>query len=173
VDAPKVADLLGVGRVWVKDESWRLGLPAFKIMGASWAVYRALEKRFGNLEGWEDLDELKERLAPLLPLTLAAATDGNHGRAVARMGKLLGFGARGTPHPPRDALHIDTGWFEKEPVCDLEFSEGRFPDPAGMVKRLRGQGFRVSLWQWPNMVLESKIVGEGREGGFLAKRANG
>ena len=95
VDAPGLADSLGVGKAWVKDESRRLGLPAFKILGASWAVYRALERHSGGVGGgWGDIDGLKERLAPLLPLTLAAATDGNHGRAVARMARLLGLGAR-------------------------------------------------------------------------------
>ena len=94
VDAPGLASALGVGRVWVKDESWRLGLPAFKILGASWAVYRALERRSGGIGEWCDVGGLRERLAPLLPMTLAAATDGNHGRAVARMAKLLGLGAR-------------------------------------------------------------------------------
>jgi diaminopropionate ammonia-lyase len=57
VDAPRLAESLGVGKVWVKDESSRLGLPAFKILGASWAVYRALEERLGD-EGfgrWEAL----------------------------------------------------------------------------------------------------------------------
>jgi diaminopropionate ammonia-lyase len=94
-DAPGLASALGVGRVWVKDESWRLGLPAFKILGASWAVYRALERRSGGSIGeWGDVEELRGRLGPLLPMTLAAATDGNHGRAVARMAKLLGLGAR-------------------------------------------------------------------------------
>lgn len=94
VEAPGLADSLGVGSVWVKDESWRLGLPAFKILGASWAVYRALERLSGGIGGWEDIEELRERLSHLLPLTLAAATDGNHGRAVARMAGLLGLGAR-------------------------------------------------------------------------------
>jgi diaminopropionate ammonia-lyase len=96
VDAPGLADSLGVGKVWVKDESWRLGLPAFKVLGASWAVYRALEEHSGGslLGEWRDLAELRERIRPLLPMTLAAATDGNHGRAVARIAKLLGFGAR-------------------------------------------------------------------------------
>ena len=94
VDAPGLANSLGVGRVWVKDESWRLGLPAFKILGASWAVYRALERHLGGIGTWEDLEGLSEHLAPFGPLTLAAATDGNHGRAVARMAKLLGLGAR-------------------------------------------------------------------------------
>src|SRR5215211_277719 len=48
VDAPGLADALGVGKVLVKDESSRLGLPAFKVLGASWAVYRALEERLGE-----------------------------------------------------------------------------------------------------------------------------
>jgi diaminopropionate ammonia-lyase len=94
VDAVALADSLGVAKVWVKDESWRLGLPAFKILGASWAVYRALEERAGGIGAWKDIDELKDHLASLLPITLAAATDGNHGRAVARMAKLLGLEAR-------------------------------------------------------------------------------
>jgi diaminopropionate ammonia-lyase len=54
LDTPGLAEALGVGKVLVKDESSRLGLPAFKVLGASWAVYRALEERlpggtFGGL----------------------------------------------------------------------------------------------------------------------------
>ena len=95
VDAPKLASALGVGKVFVKDESSRLGLPAFKVLGASWAVYRALEERLGeNFGGWEEIWELEERLEPLRPLSLVAATDGNHGRAVARVARLLGLGAK-------------------------------------------------------------------------------
>ena len=37
-EVPALAAELGVGRVFVKDESARLGLPAFKVPGASWAV---------------------------------------------------------------------------------------------------------------------------------------
>ena len=40
VDLPEVAKRLGVGRVVVKDEAERLGLPSYKILGASWATYR-------------------------------------------------------------------------------------------------------------------------------------
>ena len=92
--APSLAAELGLGRVWVKDESSRLGLPSFKILGASWGVYRALEKHVGGFEEWAHLDELADQLAPHRPLTLAAATDGNHGRAVARMAKLLDLSAK-------------------------------------------------------------------------------
>jgi diaminopropionate ammonia-lyase len=95
IDTPKLASALGVGKVFVKDESSRLRLPAFKILGASWAVYRALEERLGEDFGdWEEIWELEERLAPLRPLSLVAATDGNHGRAVARVARLLGLGAK-------------------------------------------------------------------------------
>jgi diaminopropionate ammonia-lyase len=93
-DAPALAAANGVERVWVKDESSRLGLPAFKMLGASWAAYRAVTARLGrDPEPWASLDELCQTLAPLRPLTLATATDGNHGRAVARMAALLGLDA--------------------------------------------------------------------------------
>lgn len=97
VDAPGIAEALGVGKVWVKDESSRLGLPAFKVLGASWAVYKALEERLLGGEGfvdWGTIEELEEKLEPLRPLSLVAATDGNHGRALARVARLLGLGAR-------------------------------------------------------------------------------
>jgi diaminopropionate ammonia-lyase len=45
IDAPALAGALGVGKVLVKDESSRLGFPAFKVLGTSWAVYRSLEER--------------------------------------------------------------------------------------------------------------------------------
>jgi diaminopropionate ammonia-lyase len=93
VDAPALAENLGIGRVWVKDESSRIGLPAFKILGASWAIYRELQKLVDDLDGWETLDDLSAKLAPIRPMTLSAATDGNHGRAVARMAALLDFDA--------------------------------------------------------------------------------
>ena len=95
VAAPPLARALDVGQVWVKDEASRLGLPAFKILGASWAAYRALAARLGAaLPPDADLATLRDRLRPLLPLTLVAATDGNHGRAVARVARWLGLAAR-------------------------------------------------------------------------------
>jgi diaminopropionate ammonia-lyase len=92
--APASARALGVAEVLVKDESARLGLPSFKVLGASWAVYRALLSRLGlSREQVPTLAALREVVAPLRPLSLAAATDGNHGRAVAHMAALLGVDA--------------------------------------------------------------------------------
>lgn len=94
VDAPAAAAALGVRRVLVKDESARLGMPSFKILGASWASFRALCALLDRApETVAGLDELRAALAPRRPLELVAATDGNHGRAVARMAKLLGLTA--------------------------------------------------------------------------------
>ena len=76
IDLPVLAAELGVGRVLAKDESLRLGLPAFKALGASWAIHRALRDRTDRG-----------------PVTVVTATDGNHGRAVARFARLLGHRA--------------------------------------------------------------------------------
>jgi diaminopropionate ammonia-lyase len=93
--AVRLAAELGVGELLVKCESERFGLPAFKMLGASWATYRAVCQHLGDEPGpWEDVDELARLLKGLLPFRLAAATDGNHGRAVARMARWLGFDAR-------------------------------------------------------------------------------
>jgi diaminopropionate ammonia-lyase len=94
VDAPVLARELDLVAVSVKDESHRLGLPSFKILGASWAVYQLLIRRLGHEPAWDALDDLRRALSPLGPLMLVAATDGNHGRAVAHMANLLGYGSR-------------------------------------------------------------------------------
>jgi diaminopropionate ammonia-lyase len=89
-DLPALAAELGLGAVALKDESDRLGLPAFKILGASWAVERALREQ----------PEVR---------TLVAASAGNHGRAVARVARTRGLAcrvflpARSAP-PRRDAI---------------------------------------------------------------------
>ncbi|BEL04602.1 diaminopropionate ammonia-lyase [Actinoplanes sichuanensis] len=72
VDLAETARQYGVARLFAKDESARLGLPAFKALGASWAIHRALQK-------------VTDR-----PVTIVTATDGNHGRAVARFAREFG-----------------------------------------------------------------------------------
>jgi diaminopropionate ammonia-lyase len=93
-DLPGLAAELGLAAACLKDESNRLGLPSFKVLGASWAVYRALLARLGAAaEEIPTFAALRDAAAAMRPLSLAAATDGNHGRAVAHMAALLGLGA--------------------------------------------------------------------------------
>jgi len=95
VALPAVAEQLGIGGITAKVEATRLGLPAFKILGASWAIYRELCRRLPGLETrWTTLDDLRREVAALGPLTFVAATDGNHGRAVAHMARLFGCDSR-------------------------------------------------------------------------------
>lgn len=94
VESPSAAAALGVGRVLVKDESLRLGLPSFKILGASWAVYRKIVEDTGIEEdSWDDIEGLRSQAGDALPDALVTATDGNHGRGVARVARWLGTGA--------------------------------------------------------------------------------
>lgn len=89
VALPEIADAIGVKAVFVKDESNRFGLPAFKALGASWGCFRAVALKLG-LPSTVSLEELSAQ-AKKHSLTLIAATEGNHGRAVAFMARLLGI----------------------------------------------------------------------------------
>ncbi|MCO6498637.1 MAG: alpha-xylosidase [Chitinophagaceae bacterium] len=50
---------------------------------------------------------------------------------------------------PCDVIHIDAGWFENGTNCDFKFNKQTFPDPEGMMRTLKEEGFRTSLWQIP------------------------
>lgn len=95
VRADSLASELGLSQVWVKDESDRLGMPSFKILGAAWATYRALQVLGGFTDDdWTDVEDLATVVSRTTPVRrLAAATDGNHGRAVARVARWLGMAA--------------------------------------------------------------------------------
>jgi diaminopropionate ammonia-lyase len=92
-EAPGTAAHLGLERLTLKLETERFGLPAFKLLGASWAVCRALSRHAGRDEPVSTFAQLRELAASLDGVTLVAATDGNHGRAVAHMARVLGLEA--------------------------------------------------------------------------------
>jgi len=70
---------------------------------------------------------------------------------------------------PCDIIHIDTGWFEKEWMCDWQFSKETFPNPQKMFKDLREMGFRVSLWQAPYVIDELDIYKDAKKKKVLAR----
>ncbi len=86
----------GVAEAWVKDESTRFGLKAFKVLGGSYAIARWLCWKLGkdiDRIAFEDLigADVRKRLGQI---TFATATDGNHGRGVAWVAQQLGQAAR-------------------------------------------------------------------------------
>ncbi len=50
---------------------------------------------------------------------------------------------------PCDVIHLDTGWFETDWLCEWKFNDDRFPNPEKFIHELKEKGFRVSLWQLP------------------------
>ncbi|MFD0825051.1 diaminopropionate ammonia-lyase [Neobacillus sp. M.A.Huq-85] len=88
----KLSKQLGVSNIWVKDESYRFGLNAFKVLGGSFAVGKYLAKKL-NVDiselSFEKLrsKEVKEKLEDI---TFVTATDGNHGRGIAWAANQLG-----------------------------------------------------------------------------------
>ncbi|TWH80562.1 diaminopropionate ammonia-lyase [Sedimentibacter saalensis] len=76
---------LGVGGIYVKDESYRFGLNAFKVLGGSYAIGNYLAKKLNKTIDqmpYEKLisEDIKKELGDIVFVT---ATDGNHGRGVA------------------------------------------------------------------------------------------
>lgn len=87
-----LADFYHLGGIYVKDESYRFGLNAFKVLGGSFAMAKHIAKQLGKDVGELDYQtftskELKKQLGEV---TFFTATDGNHGRGVAWAARQLG-----------------------------------------------------------------------------------
>lgn len=88
----ETAGILGVENIYVKDESYRFGLNAFKVLGGSYAMGNYLARKLGmsiSEMPYERLvsEEVKKELGDI---TFVTATDGNHGRGVAWTANRLG-----------------------------------------------------------------------------------
>ncbi len=89
VSLDKLSEKLGVGKIWVKDESYRFGLNSFKSLGGIYAIYKSLEKMASRNISISEIfsPSFKEGIGEL---TFSAATDGNHGLGVAWASMKLG-----------------------------------------------------------------------------------
>ncbi|MDD4048366.1 MAG: diaminopropionate ammonia-lyase [Clostridia bacterium] len=87
-----LAKEMGIENIWIKDESYRFGLNAFKVLGGAYAIGKYLSKKLGmdsNELSFEKLcsKEIKKKIGELV---FVSATDGNHGRGVAWAANRLG-----------------------------------------------------------------------------------
>ncbi|WP_294146478.1 diaminopropionate ammonia-lyase [uncultured Clostridium sp.] len=91
VELKNTAKAMGLGSIYVKDESYRFGLNAFKVLGGSYAIGNYLAKRLGKSITEMPYDKLisEEVRKELGDITFVTATDGNHGRGVAWTAKQL------------------------------------------------------------------------------------
>ncbi len=159
-DLPGLATAAGVGRLLAKDESSRLGLRSFKILGASWATYRVLCDRLGGEPDWSTPADLASIVAARLgPLRLVAATDGNHGRAVAHMARLLGLAA--TVLVPDDTAPARVAGIESE-GADVIVVPGTYDDAVAESAAMAADDVLVvSDTSWPGYEEPPRWVVEG------------
>lgn len=92
VTLENLAERLGVKSIYLKDESKRFGLNAFKVLGASYAIANEIGERIGTNVTKLSAESIlsKETKEKLGEVTFISATDGNHGRGVAWTAHQLG-----------------------------------------------------------------------------------
>ncbi len=71
-------------------------------------------------------------------------------------------------HYPCDVIHLDTGWFRTDWLCEWKFNPERFPDPKGFIQKLKKKGFRVSLWQLPYVAKGAEQLEEAKANQYIA-----
>lgn len=113
VNLEKLAEKIGVANIFIKDESHRFGLNAFKGLGASYAIHKLLQ-----------LDPSIE--------TFCTATDGNHGRAVAWSSRLHNKNAR--VFVPRDTTLARIKAIENEGAV-VEKINGNYEDTCAYARK--------------------------------------
>ena len=91
-----------VGAVFVKDESTRFGLKAFKALGSIWAIYKVISREL-KLDN-PTLDEIFQHRDELSEMTFATTTDGNHGKGVSWAAGL--FGCKSRVYMPKGTVEI-------------------------------------------------------------------
>ena len=127
VSLPGLAARLGVKGVYVKDESPRFGLNAFKGLGGSYALARTIARELGLPESvtFQDLQQpsVREKVAEMVFVT---TTDGNHGRGVAWAAKELGSTAHvylPTGSAPVRAQAIREAGAAEARILDLDYDD--------------------------------------------------
>lgn len=123
----ELANELGISDIWLKDESYRFGLNAFKSLGGSYAVGKYIAKKL-NMDisslSFEMLNSknIKEKLGDL---TFVTATDGNHGRGIAWFANQIG--QKSVVFMPKGSSEIRLNNIRKEgaeaSITDLNYDD--------------------------------------------------
>ena len=74
---------------------------------------------------------------------------------------------------PLSVFHFDCFWMREFHWCDFEWDPRTFPDPVGMLERLRARGLRISVWINPYIAQRSPLFAEGKANGYLLRKPNG
>lgn len=74
---------------------------------------------------------------------------------------------------PLRTFHFDCFWMKEFHWSDFLWDSRVFPDPAGMLKRIKAKGLNICVWINPYIGQESYLFDEGMKNGYLIKRTNG
>ncbi|MEI7032678.1 alpha-xylosidase [Streptomyces pratensis] len=74
---------------------------------------------------------------------------------------------------PLSVFHFDCFWMREYQWSDFQWDPETFPDPEGMLARLKSRGLRISMWINPYIAQKSALFAEGAARGYLVRRPNG
>lgn len=130
---PGLAAELGVGGIWIKDESKRFDLNSFKVLGGAYAVARYLGNELGIAPEELSFARLNapEARAKLGTVNFVTATDGNHGRAVAWSARELGH--RAVVFMPKGSSPHRVAAIEKE-GAEVHVTDGNYDETIRVAR---------------------------------------
>jgi alpha-D-xyloside xylohydrolase len=74
---------------------------------------------------------------------------------------------------PLSVFHFDCFWMKEFHWSNFEWDERVFPDPEGMLQRLKARGLKICVWINPYIAQRSAMFEEGMQNGYLLKRPDG
>ena len=74
---------------------------------------------------------------------------------------------------PLHVFHFDCFWMKEFQWVDFEWDPVQFPDPAGMIVRLKKRGLKICVWINPYIAQKSRLFDEGMQHGYLVKNPDG
>jgi alpha-D-xyloside xylohydrolase len=74
---------------------------------------------------------------------------------------------------PLHVFHFDSFWMREFNWCDFQWDARTFPDPRGMLARLKARGLRICVWINPYIAQRSPLFAEGKARGYLLRRPGG
>ncbi|MBQ4494392.1 MAG: pyridoxal-phosphate dependent enzyme, partial [Selenomonadaceae bacterium] len=122
----------GVRSVYVKDESQRFGLKAFKGLGGVWAIYTVISRELGLSN--PTLEELFQHRDELSAMTFITTTDGNHGKGVSWAAGL--FGCKSYVFMPRGTVEVRAQAIRDAGSATVEITDMTYDDCVKFTARL-------------------------------------
>lgn len=163
VSLPYLARRLGIGALYVKDESKRFGLNAFKGLGGVYAVARAAAEAAGISPAGLTFGALtspavREKLSSL---TFVTATDGNHGRSVAWAAHLLG--CRSVVYMPRGSAEVRAEAIRAAGASEVTITDLTYDDAVRKADAVgKERGWRlIQDTAWPGYEKPPRWIVEG------------